>query len=350
MIVVRRIVFAAAWLAVAVLVALGGAGVVAALNHLPGTGSRPELTWAADQAAAQALDAATSRLQALSDAMDALGSSSRQALASLMAGDVAGLSAALDNGTGQLGAVTAASNQLQSSLAQVPYTGADGELLVSGLTRDRYAQLAATTSLTSGLEADWTLLSARAMAASSIPTLLARHDQQTAAAAKEGEAGHWKNAIALLDAPDATLAQTRQLRDDLASTSDVTTLTAWLDRHGAYDAALRSLYTALLDSKGKVTNAVRSAYAAEEAAKAGLPTDNRVLVVIMGDIARGGLNQAVIDIEVARGSLAAALDAQQQVSPAAAPQPGASALPAETPQPDESGQPIPSGPNTTPPP
>ena len=335
---VRRTLLATAWIVIAVIVALGGAGVATALNHPPTTGARPELTWAADEAAVSALDAATAKLQALSDAVDALGASSRQALASLVAGDVAGLSATLDAGTGQLAAVTAASDALQGSLAQVPYTGAGGELHVSAATRDRYALLAATPALTAGLEADWTILSARAMAASGVPTLLARHDQQTAAAAKAGEAGHWKQAIALLDAPDATLAAARKVRDDLSSTTDVTTLTEWLDRQGAYDTALRSLYTALLNSKGKVTAAVRSAYTAEEAAKAGLPTDTKGLVVIMGDIARGGLNQAVIDIEVARGSLAAALDVQPQPQPAGTPQPGAS------------GQPAPSGPNATPPP
>jgi len=71
---------------------------------------------------------------------------------------------------------------------------------------------------------------------------------------------------------------------------------------------------------------VRAAFAAEEAAKAQLPTDTRAIIVIMGDIARGGLNQVAIDIEEARGSLAAALAAQQ-------PQPGPSAAPVESPSP-----------------
>ena len=37
------------------------------------------------------------------------------------------------------------------------------------------------------------------------------------------------------------------------------------------------------------------------------------MVVIMSDIAQGGLNQAVIAIEEARGSLAQALEVQQQL-------------------------------------
>lgn len=347
---VRRILLTLAWLAVAVVVALGGAGVATALNHTPGTDARPELTWTADQAAAPALDAATARLQALSDAVDALGGSSRQALASLVAGDTSGLTATLDAGTSQLATVSAAAAALQASLAAVPFTGDDAALQVSAATRARYTDLAATPALTKGLEADWAVLSARAMAASAVPDVLAAHDQQTAAALKEGEAGHYKQALALLDAPDATLARARQLRDNLAQNADVSTLTAWIDRQAAYDAALRQLYGAMLTSKGKVTSAVRAAFTAEEAAKAALPANTRGLVVIMGDIARGGLNQAVIDIEVARGALAAALAAQHPAPPSTAPQPSESAAPGESASP---AAPTPAGsgrPEVTPPP
>ena len=62
-----------------------------------------------------------------------------------------------------------------------------------------------------------------------------------------------------------------------------------------------------------MTDRVRDAFAAEQAARAQLPSDTRGLVVIMSDIARGGLNQAVIAIEEARGALSAALDRQQRL-------------------------------------
>ncbi len=322
----RRLGVALAWFAVAILVALGGAGMGSALNRVPATDSRPELTWAGDQRAAPALDAAAAKLQALSDAVDALGVSSKQALVSLVAGNADALAAALGKGTTQLASVSAATDDLKAALATVPFTGSDAALYVSAATIARYRQLAATTSLTANLESDWMILSAGAMGASALPELLAQHDLQTAAAAKQGEAGHYKQAIALLDAPVATLAKAAKLRDSLAKNADVTTLTDWINRHAAYDAALRNLYQAMLASKGKVTQDLRAAFAAEEAAKAALPTSTRALVVIMGDIARGGMNQAVIDIEEARGALAAAIDAQPQASPSAAP--GASSAPA----------------------
>jgi hypothetical protein len=352
----RRLAVRLAWLAMAILVALGGAGMASALNHAPATDSRPELTWAGDQRAGPALDAAVAKLRALSDAVDALGASSKQVLISLVAGNTGVLTTTLATGSAQLGAVAAASDDLKTALAAVPYTAADAGLHVSAATLARYQMLAATTGLTSNLEADWTVLSARAMAASVVPDLLARHDQQTAAAAKQGEAAHYQQAIALLDAPDATLVEAGKVRDSLAQNADVTTLTSWIDRSAAYDTALRNLYQAMLASKGKATKELRAAFAAEEAAKAALPTDNKALVVIMGDIASGGLNQAVIDIEVARGALAAVIEAQPQTSPSpdgsaepsAAPGPSSGPAGSATPGAPASSSPRGSGPAASP--
>ena len=357
----RRLLVALVWLVVAALVALGAAGVATALNHPAGNDARSELTWAGDSQAGPALDAATVKLQALSDAVDALGASSKTALASLVAGDTKTLTATLATGTGQLAKVSAAASDLQAALAAVPYAGDRAGLQVSAAMITRYEQLAGTPPLTANLEADWQVLAARAMAASGVPDLLATHDQQTADAAKQGEAGHYQAAISLLDAPDATITQTRNLAASLAKSAVVTTLSQWIDRQAAYDGALRQLYGALLTSKGKVTDAVRAAFAVEEAAKAALPTSTKGITVIMGDIARGGLNQVVIDIEVARGALAAALADQQSASPGSSPAPADSAAPSASPAPSASGGPAssppgastpvrPSGPVVTPPP
>lgn len=344
----RSLLIALAWLTIAILVATGAAGVATMLNPPPVSGARPELTRTGDRVAAQALDAATVRLGALSDAVDALGRSSRQALASLAAGDADGLAATLAAGTDQLAAVTTKVDELQVALAAVPSMAGDGALRVSPDTIARYQALAEAPALTRNLEADWTVLSARAMAASVLPDLLARHDRQTAAAARQGGAGHYAAALSLLDASDSLIVESRGLRDRLSQNADVTTLSQWIDRLAAYDAALRQLYAAMIESRGRVTSAVRAAFAAQQAAKVALPADTRGIVVIMGDIARGGLNQAVIDIEVARGSLAALLAAQPpgQGGP---PPPTVSAAPAiESPAVPGTAAPQRSG--TTPPP
>ena len=93
----------------------------------------------------------------------------------------------------------------------------------------------------------------------------------------------------------------------------MSTLSGWIDRNAAYDTALRHLYDALLSSKGRVTDKVRAAFAGEQAARRQLPPDTRGLVVIMSDIAEGGLNQAVISIEQARGAIGSALDLQHEL-------------------------------------
>jgi len=61
-----------AWLVAAVVIALGSAGIVGGLDHLPTTGARPELTYGADRQMAPGLDAATADLRTLSDQVDAL--------------------------------------------------------------------------------------------------------------------------------------------------------------------------------------------------------------------------------------------------------------------------------------
>ena len=47
--VIRTLLLSIAWLAAALLIAVGGAGIIAAGNHLPGTSARPELTWTGDR-------------------------------------------------------------------------------------------------------------------------------------------------------------------------------------------------------------------------------------------------------------------------------------------------------------
>jgi hypothetical protein len=307
----RAILVRVAWLVVAALVALGGAGIVAAMNHVPGTDARPELTWAGDAAAGPALDAATDRLQQIADEVDELGSTARQALAAVAAGDADRVNETISTGTLQLGRVKAATAALAIAISSVPGTGSDASLRLSPTLRERHDRIATTPELTTGLEADWTLFTGRALDATNLFGLLARHDQETAAAAQQGAVGKYQTALDLLAVSDATIAETRAVRDRLATTTDVATLTTWIDRNAAYDAALRTLYQALQDADGEISDAIRTAFDEEQAARERLPVDTRPLVVIMADVAQGGLNQAVISIEETRGELADALEAQR---------------------------------------
>ncbi len=149
----------------------------------------------------------------------------------------------------------------------------------------------------------WERLTAGVVPATELTDHLLAHDQVAATAIQSGGAGKYAAAIARIDEATAELAAASTIRDRLAATVDVATLDEWIDRNGAYDDALRDLWDALRRSKGRVTAAVREAAARERAAAALLPPDARALVVILGDVARGGLNQAVIVIEEARGRL-----------------------------------------------
>lgn len=308
---VRTLLSALAWLAVAVLVALGGAGIVAAMNHVPGTDARAELTWDGDSETGPALDAATAQLQVLSDEVESLGSTARQALAAVVSGDATMVNDTIAAGTLQLATVQQLAASLEASVDGTPSVGEGGALRLSPELQARYAEIAKTNGLTDGLEADWTRLSGRALDATNLFGLLARHDQETAAAAQQGAVGKYRTALDLLDVSDATIAETRALRDRLAATTDVSTLTTWIDRNADYDAALRALYTALQESGGEPNRAVSNAFEGEQEARERLPVDLRPLVVIMADVAQGGLNQAVISIEETRGEIAAALDVQR---------------------------------------
>lgn len=303
---VRRIASVIGWLVLAAAVALGGAGLVTAADPLPTTGARPELTWAADLALTPQLDAAAGDLSVLTDDVDALGAIGRRALTALVDRDTDALRAATDEGQAQLEIIAEATDALRSRLGAIPGIGPDDATRIGASLHARYDRLVTALSATDGLDASWTDLTRGSLAAIDLTTRLAAHDAETAAAGSLGRKGQYKKALAGLDRADQALAASRALRDRLAITTEVAILTRWIDLNATYDAALRKTWTLLSKSKGKVTKAVRAAFAELTAAQAQLPPDSRAMVVIMADVARGGLNQAVISIEDARGLLDAA--------------------------------------------
>jgi len=301
--VLRRASIAAAWLAAATVVALGAAGLVSALDHLPDGPGRPELTWTADRAVAGDLDAVATELAALADEVGTLTAHGRTALAALVSRDAAGLSAALEAGTAQLDAIDAAAARLDRLLVSIPLAGGDRALRHSPATLARYDAAVAAPAAVEPLRSAWERLTAGVVPATELTDHLLAHDRIAAAAIEAGGAGTYPLAISRIDKAAAELAVAAEIRDRLAATVDVSTLDDWLDRNEAYDDALRDLWATLRRSGGRVTDAVRDALARESAARELLPPDARALVVILGDVARGGLNQAVIAIEEARGQL-----------------------------------------------
>ena len=317
---VRRVALALAWLAVAILISLGAAGIVTGMAHQPGTPARPELTYAGDTGIEPDLAAIERELATLAAAVRELSDLGRGALSALVAMDVDALDERVADGERLALAIQLRSNDLRDRLAALPGIGPGAELGLSPDVRRRHDIVAAALDSTTGIAPAWSRLATSSLAATTVSVLLTDHDEMTAAAAADGRGGRYADALAKLDESDALISRARSLRDSLAATVDVSTLTTWLDLNADYDAALRRLYQSIFDSNGQVTEEVRAAFAAEAEAKERLPEDTRALVIILLDIARGGLNGAVIAIEEARGELDGAIgELGVEASPAQAP-------------------------------
>ncbi len=304
--VARRIAAAGAWLAVAVAIALGGAGIVAGSNHVPAQGARPELTSVADLTVAAGLDRAAMLLADLGAATGDLGAAGRGALSALVAADSTAVASSLVDGDAALDRIDIAEAALRDALRAMPLGALDAEIRFSPATRDRYDRLVSALSATTGLRDDWAALTAGCVPALEVAAHLTAHDALSGEAARLGSDGKYADAIEQIAAAAAELGAARRVRDTLASSVDVATLDAWIARNAAIDGALRDLYALLQASNGRGTPAVKDAFTRVEEVRKLLPPDTRALVVILADIARGGLNQAVISIEQARGRLAAA--------------------------------------------
>jgi hypothetical protein len=322
-----RLLVRLAWVVIALLLAFGAAGLVTGVERTPGTPARGELTWAADLAIEPGLRAARTDLQRLADDVDALGLLGRQALAAMAARNPEAMTDTLADGSLLIAVIGEDIATMRARLGELPGIGPTDELVLSAGVRERYEILVSSIELTSRLPTDWARLTSGSAAAIRLLTLLDDHDRHTASGARSGRAGQYAEALESLERSKATISEARELRDVIANASDVSVLDEWLTRNATYDDALAALYRALQSSRGQVTAAVRRALDAEEAAKARLPPDTRGLVVIMGEVARGGMNQAVIGIEEAKGGLDAALTALDQPTPIEEPEAEPSPVP-----------------------
>lgn len=298
---------AVAWLLAAGVISIGGAGLVSGAQHVPGDATRPELTWRADQAATAALRRLDASFASLSQTVNSLGDDARTALADLVARRDDLLTADLKEGDALAGQIDTALRSLEPALAGVPYANQPDRLGTAAR-----AQLnAARTALDAAarLPSLWRSLTAATEPAVQVTQALLAHDQSALAAVRDGSAGRYAQALDELKQATNELDTATRIRDQLQTTVDVSTLSTWIERNAAYDTALQRLYSAAEKANGRATQAVQTALTAVRQAQANLPPDTRGLVVIMGDLAAGGLNQTVISIEQARGDLAGAVTA-----------------------------------------
>jgi hypothetical protein len=327
----QRSALAVVWLVIVAVVSIGGAGLVAAMANQPATPSRAELTYESDAAASAALDVALADLADLTRDVDRLGELGRGALTALVSSDFATLDAAVADGQTLARTIDMRSGQILEELRLLPGTGPNEALLWSPDIGQRRDLAVAAVRATGGLEVAWARLAAGSTVANRLTVLLTNHDITAGKAAATGRDRKYAAALKTLATAQAMLVEAKTLRDQLANTVDVTTLTQWIDRNVEYDTALARLYHATIDAKGKITQELKDAFKAELRAHSLLPSNTSGLVIILAEIGRGGLNQAVIGIEETRATLQAAVD---RLSAPSADESGA---------PDEGVEPTPSG-------
>lgn len=302
------LIHALAWLFAALFVAFGGAGLAVSADHQPGDATRPERTWHADQAFQARMAATADDFTALGGEVGNLGDTARNALVDLVARNQQGLTTDLAGGDRLVTEIHAHVSALASTFDEIEREYPADSLgdRSQGMLEAARAALATTAPLAS----DWKTLADGTIPAMQLVSVLDQHDEYTFEATQQASARKYAQALALLRKSATTLDRARTTRDRFANTADVSTLTTWIDRLAAYDEALTALYTEVRASGGGITTPRAKKLAAQVAkAQGALPPDNRGLVVIMGDLARGGLNQAAIAIEQARGDLADAVAA-----------------------------------------
>jgi hypothetical protein len=261
-----------------------------------------------DAAVDLALSPIEDEVRAIAEEIRALTGHARGVLAGLSANDMTIAETAVATGTPLVNDIDTKAQAIRDELAAVPLVATpEAAYAVSPAVRERYANDLDAIAATDGITDAWTRLTVGSISASRLSGLLASHDQAIVRAAERGRAADYATALTRLTTADAAIKDARTLRDNLVASVDVSTLDTWLDRSAAYDKALRALYTALRDSGGVVNDAVRKAATEEQAAKARLPPDTRALVLIMGEIGRGGMTDSAVAIEQAASDIDEAL-------------------------------------------
>jgi hypothetical protein len=295
------------WTVLFAVLAAGGAGLVAEASHAPGSPARAELTYAGDVALDARLDPATDQLRIIAADVERLADAAKTALEEIASSDPTRLQESLQRGGQAAATINAETTALLGSLAGLPGDGAGAVLVYSNDTLVRRAAILAALDAAASLHAHWLQVTGKAIEASQLTTLIAEHDEIVLDAAAHGRERQYAEAATILDQALLAVASVKEQRTKLIAGNEPTVLDEWIERNGDYDAALKALYVALDVSGGKVTVKVQAAYREERAAFDRLPPDRRTIIVIVAEVARGGLTQAVLAIEDAHGRIDEAL-------------------------------------------
>jgi hypothetical protein len=297
------------WLALAGGLALGSAGIVAAGQHSPSSGARPELTWAADQQLSTRLDADVRDLARLNDDVDSLGTQARKTLSNLTQLNEPGLKAAWDAGWNNVNSIDAEAADLSTRMQCGEWDATLQESLTktnSPAMVDRYHKVCLAVTSVAPLHDDWQGIVDGSQTAISVKDDIDTHDSLGADALKLATSGRYPQALAELSKASAAIADAATIASVLSTTADVSQLSKWLTLTTQMDGALRLLWQAMIDSKGVMTKQVAAALRNEDAAAKNLRGTNNALEAVVLEVA-GNLTADGISIETAKGQLTNAL-------------------------------------------
>ena len=304
----KRLVRGIAWTVLLALLALSGAGLVGETFHAPGSPARAELTWAGDTAMDAELDVAATKLAAIAAEVTQLAEHAKTALGEVTSIDPSRLRTALEEGGLVVTQIDSETKALRTSLVGLPGDGPTAAIEYSNATLVRRAAILAAIDAAAGVASEWQSVTGRAVDAAQVTALISKHDQTVLSAAQQGVAGQFAAAIPILDEALLTIDQIHDLRVRLIASAEDTVLDEWIQRNTEYDKALQALYAALVKAKGNPLDVrVQSARREEQIAFKNLPPDRRTIIVIVSEVARGGLTQAVLAIEDAHGRIDEAL-------------------------------------------
>lgn len=297
----------AAWTILFAVLAAGGAGLIGQAWHPPGTPARAELTYAGDTVLGARLDLASARLAEIAEEVDRLADEAKTALAEVTSSDPTRLHESLQRGGQAAATIDVQTRDLREALADLPGGGPSAAVEYGNATLVRRSAVLTALEAASSLAAHWRQVAARATEAANLTALIDLHDQTVLAAADQGRDRRYARAMRILDEALLVVADIQTLRARLIAGTSGTVLDEWIERNSDYDLALRNLYGALRTSGGEVTVEVQFARRDEQLAFERLPPDRRTIVVIVAEVTRGGLTEAVIAIEDARARLDDAL-------------------------------------------
>ncbi|HEX3265619.1 MAG TPA: hypothetical protein VHR16_08110 [Candidatus Limnocylindrales bacterium] len=297
---------AVGWIALLVVLAASGAGLAGLAWHAPGSAAREELTYTGDAALGARLATAQASLQDIASDVQQLATEAKSALEEVTSADPTRLQDGLARGDAIAASIDDKARALHASLADLQGDEPDAAVRYSNPTLVRRAAILAAVEAATGLAGSWQAVANRAGDTSTLTALISEHDATVLEGTQHGVDSKFKAAVTSIKDALAVMARIEALRNRLLAPGD-SVLDEWIQRTKAYDLALQHLYAALVKSKGDVTIEVQSARREEREAFDQLPPDRRTILVIISEVTRNGLTQAVLAIDDASGRLDDAL-------------------------------------------